>query len=999
MQRSSYQLPAAMLLVLSVSMAATAPLALGEDAGSASSGDGSPAELWSLKPLPPLSAFNANDSVNGSQPIDGYIQRGLERGQLAVARRAEPHQQVRRLCLLLTGLPPDPATVKWFVTDPSDENYTRLVEQYLDSPRFGERWARHWMDVVRFAETWGYEWNFLVRDAWRYRDYLIRAFNADVPYDQLIREHVAGDLLAEPRQNHELDINESLIGTAFYRFGEMGHDDCTIYPEISLDVLDNQLDTLFKTFQALTVSCARCHDHKLDAIPQQDYYAMLGVLASSRQVMHTIDLPDHQGRLKRQLLATKRELRRELGRLWLSQVDKITVATLDAAVAALTGAEGDGDSSAATATPRIEHPLFAWQQMSQAHADTDWANRWEAVGQQIETEHHRRVGFNRAHFTVFADFAAGAPSGWAIAGAAAEHGFARDGDFVVRHQGETIVDRVLPAGFYSHLISQKLNATVRSPLLPLHHTGIVYEVVGQGDPACRTIIDNCQLAYFHTNWFKQPDWGWLRSQAPENGRYRAYFEWTTRFDNQAYPNLSTPDAEYRQALENPRSYFGLTRVLLSDSDHVPLPELAAQQRLTQSTVSGPPELAARYREFLRAAVSAWQTDQATPADVYWINAFLAQQTLSRRCDASPLLAELVDNYRALEARLELPRMIVGMADQGPGFDLPVFTAGDPRQPAAVATRAYLSCLSDAIAPDTTWQGSGRAAVAAHIADPANPLTARVMANRIWHYLFATGIVKSVDDFGSIGDRPSHPRLLDYLARRFIDSGWSIKSLIREIVLSDVFRQASEIDPKASQIDPENRLLHHFPARRLEAEAIRDSLLAVSGQIDLTMYGPSIQPYRTEEVESRRLFSGPLDGARRRSLYISVTRMGPSKLLSLFNLPAPGSTVGRRDSTNVPAQALGMLNHPFVHQQARCHAERLLASGDQEFHRHVDTLFMTLFGRRPTLTELGSCETLFAQLAEVAAASLAEPVPPREDVSVWKEFIHALYNLKEFTYVL
>ena len=271
-----------------------------------------------------------------------------------------------------------------------------------------------------------------------------------------------------------------------------------------------------------------------------------------------------------------------------------------------------------------------------------------------------------------------------------------------------------------------------------------------------------------------------------------------------------------------------------------------------------------------------------------------------------------------------------------------------------------------------------------------------MVNRIWHHLFGTGIVKSVDNFGAIGDKPSHPELLDYLARRFIDSGWSVKSMIREIVLSDTFRQSSSTNHDGSDLDPENILLHHFPARRLEAEVIRDSILAVSGHIDLTMYGPSIDPHRAEEVENRRLFSGPLDGGGRRSLYLKVTRMGPSQLLALFNLPDPGMTLGRRDSTNVPAQALGMLNHPFVHQQAERHAEKLLQTTDASFDEYVSKLFKTLFGRPPTKSEMSRCQDLFAEFGIIYGVPADQRL---RDVAVWKEFIHALYNLKEFIYVI
>ena len=224
----------------------------------------------------------------------------------------------RRLSLVLTGLPPDQEQVENFVRECALHEQSslpaaaveRLADALLDSPHFGERWARHWMDVVRFAETHGNEWNYEVHHAWRYRDYLIRAFNQDVPYDQFVREHIAGDLLPQPRWNDFTQTNESVIGTAFYRFGEVNHDDCISLRELGYDLLDNQIDTLTKAFQATTVACARCHDHKLDAVSMKDYYALLGILRSSRLASHTIDAPSANAALKQRLRELKTELRR-----------------------------------------------------------------------------------------------------------------------------------------------------------------------------------------------------------------------------------------------------------------------------------------------------------------------------------------------------------------------------------------------------------------------------------------------------------------------------------------------------------------------------------------------------------------------------------------------------------------------------------------------------------------------------------------------------------------
>ena len=263
---------------------------------------------WSLQAVAPA----ATPAAEGEHPIDAFLFAKQRAARIESVKPASGRVLARRLFLTVTGLPPTPAEVEQFVdqyNQDSDAAYESLVDRLLASPHFGEHWARHWMDVVRFAETHGYEWNHEIRDPWRYRDYLIRAFNSDVPYDQLVREHIAGDLLDNPRINERLGINESIIGTAFWRFGELGHDDCVEFPEIRFDALDNQIDTFSKAFQALTISCARCHDHKLDAISTKDYYALVGILESCAQVVHTVDSPQRIAEVATKIRELKKELR------------------------------------------------------------------------------------------------------------------------------------------------------------------------------------------------------------------------------------------------------------------------------------------------------------------------------------------------------------------------------------------------------------------------------------------------------------------------------------------------------------------------------------------------------------------------------------------------------------------------------------------------------------------------------------------------------------------
>jgi hypothetical protein len=292
-------------------------------------------------------------------------------------------------------------------------------------------------------------------------------------------------------------------------------------------------------------------------------------------------------------------------------------------------------------------------------------------------------------------------------------------------------------------------------------------------------------------------------------------------------------------------------------------------------------------------------------------------------------------------------------------------------------------------------GSGRRELARIIASPANPLTARVIVNRVWHYMFGRGLVATVDNFGREGERPSHPELLDYLATRFVNEGWSIKKLVRLIASSRTFQQVSVSNNHARDLDPLNTLLHHYPSRRLAAESVRDAMLSASGRLDRTTFGPSIPPPRINPQDYRRLFNGPLDGEGRRSLYTQVTRMEGSRFLEIFDYPNPMAARGARDVTNVPAQALALLNDPFVLDQARVWGERLAQDGAATIQHRIDAMFRATLGRRASAAERERFSGLAAELASLRGV-------PREaaltNAAVWGDVAHAVFNLKEFIYI-
>ena len=291
---------------------------------------------------------------------------------------------------------------------------------------------------------------------------------------------------------------------AFYRFGETGHDDCVLYPDISLDVMDNQIDTLSKAFQAMTVSCSRCHDHKLDDIPQRDYYGLLGVLASSRHVIRTLDLPHRQDELKKKLTATKQKIRRELSETWMGEADGISVERMNHFLS----------SHKSEATENIEHPLFAWQKTTNPSNVKSWQEQVNESRDAMKAEHDRRVAFNRTNYVSFGDFSAKSNdlTNWGFEGLAVEDGdcFTSHGDFCVLPDGPQIITGVLPAGFFSHGLSQKMNAVVRSPLLPDNKKFVSYKAIGEHKSVCRTVIANCTLPFFHTNRFNSANLSWTK---------------------------------------------------------------------------------------------------------------------------------------------------------------------------------------------------------------------------------------------------------------------------------------------------------------------------------------------------------------------------------------------------------------------------------------------------------------------------------------------------------
>jgi hypothetical protein len=913
-------------------------------------------EHWAYQPVRPVTP----PAGRAAEAVDRFLDAKRSAAGLAMAPPAERRVLARRAAYVVTGLPPEPGLLEPFLNDRGAGAYERYVEALLASPRYGERWARHWMDVVRYAETYGYEWNYEIQGAWRYRDYLIRAFNLDVPYNQFVREHVAGDLLAKPRI---LDgRNESVLATAFYRMGEMGHDNCNQFREIRTDVVDNQIDTLTKAFQGATVSCARCHDHKIDPIPTEDYYALYGILNSSRAVARTLET---QAAAPAGLAELKTAIRQELASAWLAGTR-----TLGAELRAALGGGAEGSR---------------WSQLLKREK-VDLADPLAVFAHSGETyakEAAARERFNREKFVTAADFTQGVPAGWSAEGLGLQAGLARTGDFAVATEGQAALEGIFQAGLVTNLVTDRWNGSVRSPLLPAGKKFVSLQVMGGKFAARRVIVDHCVIGEDY-DLIETPRLRWERVSTKDAGKFPVYLELNTRTDNPRFPDRP---GRLKKALDGSgRSYFGVTRVVYHDEEAAPQETLEHLRELWEAPT------AERFQERAQRAIRAWEAGSATAADVTWLQWLVENGVVENSRDLTPALRGLTERYRAAEAGLAEPTVVAGMGDFDAGADHPIFLAGSAVSPGPVAPRHFLTLMPaklKAVGP----QGSGRRELAEAMASAENPLTARVMVNRIWHHVFGRGIVASTDDFGRNGAAPSHPELLDYLAGEFVREGWSVKAMVRRLVTSAAFRQGSAAAAGARAKDPGNALVHHYPVRRLEAEAVRDTLLAVSGRLDGTLYGPSVQPHRGEPQEHRRLFQGPLDGNGRRSIYVKITRMEGPRFLEIFDFPSPLQTRGNRDVTNVPPQALAMLNDPFVLEQARVWARALTAQRDDAVDARVGRMFLAGLGRPATEAELGAWRGLVGEFGERhGAADLLG------SEAVWADVAHTLFTLKEFLYL-
>ncbi len=905
-----------------------------------------PAPSVALDPSKPPVIVNA---------FDAWITAKRNERNLATSESATPEEWARRVAFDLTGLPPESEQLDRFLSDARPDARRRYIDRLLASPTFGEHWARYWLDLVRYAESRGHEFDPDVRGARFYRDYVIRAFNQDLPYTQLMREHIAGDVLAQPRVDPHSGINESVLATGFWHLNEWLHSPVDTLRD-EADRNDNLIDTFSKTFQGVTVACARCHDHKFDAIATDDYYSLATVLKCSEfrevrfaSMLQNAPLARELDELQDAYAAT---LRDALVRVAQEPIGESDLARYQQPALRRLMAELAGTVPIDTVTSRVaevapENVVVDYQSPSTPLV---------ADGESFNTRPRKLAEIvldGNGDLQLMKDAAARRDPLW--------YGLVDAGDPPVNLQSR--LDKFPRAA-----------RTLRTPTFELRE-GLV-SVLVRGNGYAFACIDG------HRQLF-----------GPLHGETLVEFK--------APPK--EPDIEPRWVSLNLQRYRGSwTHLELTTMTDQPLEVLAVIQGPPPSASAKPvvPETplsaddVARGLKVIAESLQGAQPWTRTTLDAaaWWVGDLNARVAEAPVVEGSALnaLQQAKQNYQA--ARAEVAKRIIYASPVAPamweGWQQPGWVAirGNPHSRGREAPRRMMQSLGgQTLAADAP--GSGRLLLAETVCDPANPLTWRVMANRLWHQMFGRGIVASPDDFGVLGQPPTNPELLDQLAIHLREHD-SIKQLVRELASSATYGLSCRPVPQSLEQDPENVTWHYRPPRRLTGEMLRDTMLFESGRLVRELEVPSVPLQLTEFMDGRGRpgVSGPLDGSGRRSIYLALRRNFLPPMFVAFDLPAPTVTRGQRSMSNVPSQALTLMNDPLVDHLSGVWAKQLIST-NADAATHARKMMQAVWGRAPADDEAQEAETFVRQLAAEKGGEAA-----------LHDFAHVLFNTKEFLFV-
>ncbi len=947
-----------------------------------------PAEHWSFKPVehpvPPA-------TVNREWPrndVDRFILARLEKEGLRPAPETDRVRWLRRVSFDLIGLPTTPEQVAAFVQDRRSDAYERVVDELLNSPRYGERWAQHWLDVVRYADTHGFEVNTERPHAWPYRDYVIRAFNQDTPYDRFIREQIVGDALGEDAATGFLLTASVLLP------GQIGADDVS-KRLARQDALDEIVVNLGQTFLGLSVGCARCHDHKFDPISARDYYAMQAFVAGVEYENREMRTPETEAQRREEATLKTRvaEIDRALAKFvplarpgsgktreTSAKENVETFAPVTAKFVRFTIHEANLHPTLGLIEPCVdEFEIFTDEAQPRNVALAGHGTQVTASGSRT-SDSHKLEHLNDGKYGNGRSWMADAAGrGWMqfelpepVRIAKIVWSRDREGVFNDRLATAYTLEAGTSPDTLQTLVSvppprPAVNARVNTDRFPPVKAKRVRFTI-RGTNNLEPCVD--ELEVFDTSGVNVA-LASAGTTASSSGNTVVADRHELRFVN---------DGEYGNSRSWMSGEHGGGWVALEFPAERTIDRVVwGRDRKGEFT----DRLATNYVVEVAGAAGEWRvvadaSDRATKSS----GDKAAQISLAGlKPDEVQEATQLLDEKKSLEGRIrasEESRLAFAGKFRTPD-KIHLLHRGDPEQPKGEVVPAVLSVLGSKKLTRETAEQERRRVLADWIAGPENPLTARVMVNRIWQGHFGTGLVDTPSDFGRNGGKPSHPELLDWLASEFVRSGWSVKQMHRLIVLSATYRQSSRgsnqysvnsdqsgergaeklntdsmiTDYSSAQArDSDVRLLWRFPSRRLDSEPIRDAMLAVSGRLNLKMYGRGFDLFNNRgglsgftPVDS---FSG--DGLRR-IIYAHKVRREREAVFGAFDCPDAGQSTARRRESTTPIQALNLFNSRFTIEQAEAFASRVKAEGGEDVGEQIHRAYELALSRRASAAEL------------------------------------------------
>jgi hypothetical protein len=911
---------------------------------------------WSFKAIE--SPIVPNLEPGSSRSIDALIDAKLAENNLKMSPAADRVSWLRRVSFDLSGLPPTPEQVREFTEDDRSDAFERVVDELLSSERYGERWAQHWLDLVRYADTHGFEVNTERPNAWPYRDYVIRSFNQDTPYDRFVREQIVGDALGEDAATGFLVTASVLLP------GQIGKDE----PSIRLarqDSLDEIVNNISQTFLGLSVGCARCHDHKFDPITARDYYAMQAFVAGVEYEDRKLRTPESE-KYDREVAALREsiaEIESQMTRFVpvarpdtqprvvnpTSNVE--TFAPIDAKFIRFTIHDSGVHPDLGLIEPCIdEFEVFTARPEVQNVALASHGTKVTASGSQ-HSESHRLEHLNDGQFGNERSWMSDTKGrGWVLF----ELPTATRVDKIVwsRDRNGIYSDRLataftLEAGLTPDKLTTLSEALPLRPALrpamnidriaPVKTRRLRFTILStDGLEPCIDELEvfdlageNVALASLGAKIRTSGDTIVADRHDPafiNDGQYGNSRSWLSNETNKGWIEIEFPHE------------VDVERIVWSRDREGKLVDRSPTQYQIETAEGDDWNLVADSSDRFAAGADSGQS--------------FSTVGLSKNdaTEANKLSARKMALEKELQ-QIDIRQFVFAGKFRTPD-EIRLLLRGDPEQPQDEVPPAMIEALDDLRLSTDTPEQDRRRILADWIASPTNPLTARVMVNRIWQGHFGSGLVQTPSDFGNNGMQPTHPELLDWLAFEFIRSGWSIKHMHRLIVLSRTYRQSSQQNKRAAAIDADVRLLWRYPSRRVEAEAIRDSMLAVSGLLDLKMYGPG---YNSFDLRGGLSGFNPIEKLtlenQRRMIYAHKVRRETEAVFGAFDCPDAGQSAALRRMSTTPIQALNLFNSQFTLDVSEAFAERVKREVGNELCDQIQYAYQWTLNREATPNEL------------------------------------------------